>query len=350
MAPTDRALLIEILRACYEAAPAPLYPAPYAQARGLDRAVLDRALDELRFKGLVRFTEWVQGRGQGYTLTQAGLDLVDHPHALERGARVPAAPAPPEPYAREPPPRRAPLLRPGRPIATWLLIAANVLVFLAGMVRAEQLEIPQTTYLNGDQTPRMVFLLRQMGSLAASDVLQRGEWWRIITGGFLHLGVFHIGLNMYALYVIGPLLEAMWGTGRLLVLYFVALIVGGCFVVWTGSAAVGASGAISGLLGSLGIWLLLNREHLPPALRSGLTRMVTTNLVILAIISVWSGISWQGHLGGAVGGALVSFPLQLSRHGDTLPLRIVGTAGAVLIGVAFLVATAGRAWGMPLPF
>src|SRR5437867_1936325 len=70
---TDHDILTDLLRACFSLAPKPLYPASFAQEKGVDRATLDSALDELRLKGLVRLTEWVQGQGQGYTLTPAGL-------------------------------------------------------------------------------------------------------------------------------------------------------------------------------------------------------------------------------------------------------------------------------------
>jgi rhomboid protease GluP len=348
MASTDRDLMIDVLRAAYTAGPEPLYPVRYAQARGIDRVALDEALDRLRLGGLLRLTEWVQGLGQGYTLTPAGMQALENPRILDRGAPPPRAPTPADPYAEAPAQRRV-LIRPGRPIVTWTLIGANVLVFFVGLARGQQLGVTTSVYLNGEQTPRLAMLLHQMGSLAASDVLQNGEWWRLVTSGFLHLGILHIGLNMYALYVLGPLLEAMWGSARMLIVYGVSLVVGSCFVVWGNSAAVGASGAISGLLTSLGVWVLLNREELPPALAAGLSRMVSTNLVILVLISLWSGVSWQGHLGGAVGGALASFPMQLSRHGDTRPVRLVGTCGAVLVGVLFVVVAMVRAQGL-MPF
>jgi membrane associated rhomboid family serine protease len=156
---------------------------------------------------------------------------------------------------------------------------------------------------------------------------------------------------MYALYVLGPLLEAMWGSARLLLLYMVALLVASCGVIWTGSAAVGASGAICGLLGSLGVWVMLNREHLPPTLAAGLTRMVTINLFIMVAISfIVPNVSWQGHLGGAVGGALASFPLQLSRHGETRRGRIVGLCGTFLVPAVFVALALSRHWGAALPF
>src|SRR5208283_5640246 len=82
-------LLVEILKACDQAAPEPLYPVAFATHSGLDRALLDEALDHLRLDGLVRFTDWVQGQGQGYTLTSEGSHVLDNPRLL-RQSRVPA--------------------------------------------------------------------------------------------------------------------------------------------------------------------------------------------------------------------------------------------------------------------
>jgi membrane associated rhomboid family serine protease len=347
----DRLLVTDVLRACYDAAPAPLYPAPFAQARGLDRAALDRLLDELRLKGLVRLTEWVQGQGQGYTLTPAGVNLLDN---LQPGQSVRENQAALQPQARaaddwpgERPKRRPALIRPGKPVVTYTLIGVNVFLFLFGMFLADRAGISNKDYLEGDQTRGVQLILYQLGSLSAEQgVPPPRDWWRIIACAFLHLGILHIGLNMYALYVLGPLLEAMWGSGRLLLLYFVSAITASSLVIWTGSNVVGASGAICGLLGSLGVWVMLNRDHLPPELAAGLSRMVMINLVILAFISFMSGISWQGHLGGALGGAIASFPLQISRYSDSIGQRILGFAGTVLVAIAFLLFAFSRGWGV----
>jgi membrane associated rhomboid family serine protease len=224
------------------------------------------------------------------------------------------------------------------------------------MFIAERAGVSLKDYLDGDQERSAVRdgrigngdILELMGSLSAvpndpNNVLRTHQWWRIIACAFLHLGILHVGLNMYALYVLGPLLEAMWGSARLLLLYLVSAITGSCVVIWTGSAVVGASGAICGLLGSLGVWVMLNREHLPPAMASGLTRMVTINLLILGAISFYfSGVSWQGHLGGVLGGALASFPLQLSRYSDSTVQRILGFGGTMLVAVLFLALALSR--------
>jgi membrane associated rhomboid family serine protease len=345
-------LAIEVLLAC-RAADKPLYAVDYAKEHGLDRAALDRVLDELRLKGLLRLTEWVQGLGQGYTLTEAGLALMKRPGSLRPGSSIPAAPAAydaPDDDAAEP--RRTPLIKPGRPVVAYALIGINAAVFAAGMFIAGRAGIKESDYLDRGLGP-----LADLGMVLRGRVLDHGEWWRIITYAFLHGGVIHLALNSYALFVLGPLLEALWGSARLLLLYFVAAVTGGCVVIWANRVgaggvdvgSVGASGAISGLLTSLGVWVLLNRGHLPPNLASSLTRMVMINLAILVFISMQEGISWECHLGGAVGGALASFPLQLSRHGGSLRDVILGTLGTLLVPVVFLLLAYGRTWGLMPP-
>src|SRR5262249_62056834 len=84
MANVSTDLLEIILRECATAAPAPWYPAAYAQATGVARDALDASLDELRLGGLVRLTDWVQGRGQGYALTPEGAQVLENPRLLGR--------------------------------------------------------------------------------------------------------------------------------------------------------------------------------------------------------------------------------------------------------------------------
>src|SRR5262245_9000173 len=87
------ALLMEVLKACNAASPAPMYPMEFAAQSGLERAILDEALDHLRLRGLVRLTDWVQGKGQGYALTSQGAMALQDPKVLKR-APVPQEEAP----------------------------------------------------------------------------------------------------------------------------------------------------------------------------------------------------------------------------------------------------------------
>src|SRR4051812_21766503 len=95
MAAFADALLLELLKAIQRSAPEPLYPGAFAAYSGLDRTLLDEALDYLRLRGLIAFTDWVQGKGQGYALTARGARVVDNPALLQRPPEPePALPIP----------------------------------------------------------------------------------------------------------------------------------------------------------------------------------------------------------------------------------------------------------------
>jgi membrane associated rhomboid family serine protease len=342
MAASNDEILTQVLRACATVAPQPLYPSRYVQESGLDRATLDSALDDLRRAGYVQLTDWAQGLGQGYALTSEGAAAAQRLDPLRR--RPTPAVAPPtldEPEADPEEPARVALMTPGQPIVTRALLIFNVLVFLFGMYLAGLRDIPSTEYLNGNS----IGPIGVLGSLVPRLVLDGGQWWRLLTYCFLHLGVLHLVMNMYFLYSLGPMIESMWGSIRFLLLYLVAGITGGCVVLWVSrGAAVGASGALSGLLGSLAVWIILNRDHLPAHVTAGLTRMVTINLVLLFFISLMANVSWECHLGGAVGGALVSYPLHVSRFAGSWQVRVLGFLGTLVVPVVFITLAMNRTW------
>jgi membrane associated rhomboid family serine protease len=162
----------------------------------------------------------------------------------------------------------------------------------------------------------LVFIAARAGSanvandLVLVPVLVESEPWRLITSAFLHLQIFHIFSNLFMLYQLGPILEQMLGRLRFLVLYFLSAL-GGSVAVWLlaapGSATLGASGAVLGLVGAL---LVISRAR-------GLD--ITWILGYVAVTAVLSfvvpDISWQGHLGGFVTGAAVAWIfLQLSNY------------------------------------
>src|SRR5262249_23670361 len=107
------------------------------------------------------------------------------------------------------------------------------------------------------------------------------------------------------------------------------------------SLLVGASGALCGLLLSLAVWVILNRRYLPPALTSSLIRNVGINTVLIAFISFLPGVSWAGHLGGAVAGAAVAVPLNLQRFGAGLQrwLGLLGIIAVPLVAIGLLTRT-----------
>jgi membrane associated rhomboid family serine protease len=127
------------------------------------------------------------------------------------------------------------------------------------------------------------------------------DYWRLITGGFLHSGIFHIGFNMYLLWMLGNALERTWGSLRFGTLYFTALLYGsfGALVQTTTEPVLGASGAVFGLMGALAV---VQWRRGFDAFGGGLGGLIVINLVISFIPSLH--VAFGGHIGGLIGGAL----------------------------------------------
>lgn len=160
-------------------------------------------------------------------------------------------------------------------------------------------------YLLGSLIPSLDDLL--FGELTQYNVLvAAGEWWRIFTPILLHASLWHIGFNMWALYVLGPQIERGVGTGPFLTLYIASAGVGGAFAFYMGDArfaAVGASGAIFGLFGVWLSWALRRRNTMQG--RALLQQIIFLLVINAAIPLVIPGIAWQAHLGGLIGGFFV---------------------------------------------
>ncbi|MBG0827038.1 rhomboid family intramembrane serine protease [Planomonospora sp. ID67723] len=198
------------------------------------------------------------------------------------------------------------------PRVTWALLAVNVLAYLAETVAAD----------------------RVLGDFAMSsgDVAYGGEWWRLLTGAFLHaplgssFSITHILFNMWALYTIGPELERRLGSTRFLALYLLSAFGGSVAVYLFGIAAVGASGAIYGMFGAL---FVVSRKLGYDA--RGVIWLIGINVVLTFVIP---GISWQGHLGGLVTGALVSAILVYAPARSRNAVQWGGCAAVLLALVA----------------
>jgi len=191
------------------------------------------------------------------------------------------------------------MLRGSVPIVTYVLIGINVAAYVVGAVMGGVLSV---TGAGDGLTERFALY---------PPLVTGGEWYRLITGGFLHAGIVHIGFNMFALYVIGTALEPAIGRARFLAAYAVSLVGGalGVMLLWSASEGytVGASGAIFGLFGILAV-LQFARGINP--LRSGIGTVLIINLVITFAVP---GISKGGHIGGLVIGALAGAILFLGR-------------------------------------
>jgi membrane associated rhomboid family serine protease len=158
-----------------------------------------------------------------------------------------------------------------------------------------------------------------------------GEYWRLVTGGFLHASVLHILFNMYLLYILGQLLEPAIGSVRFATIYFVSLLAGSFGSLWLEPdvITVGASGAIFGLMGAA--FFEMRHRGMNP-FEAGIGFLILINLALGLFIN---NISIGGHLGGLVGGALAITAFQ---YGDRVRQPALGYLGAAVIAVAAVVA------------
>jgi membrane associated rhomboid family serine protease len=158
-----------------------------------------------------------------------------------------------------------------------------------------------------------------------------GEYYRLITAAFMHASILHIALNMYALYLFGPPLEAALGRARFLAVYLISAV-GGTAASYAFSSPVqpslGASGAVFGLLGA---FFFVNRR---------MGRETSGLLVLLAINFAFGfyarNIDWRAHLGGLVAGGLTALVLVYAPRERRTAIQAVGV-GVVLLAVAGLV-------------
>lgn len=175
------------------------------------------------------------------------------------------------------------------PQLTYVLIALNVIAFLGMSLGGGGLDgRGGTLYNNG----------ALYGPLVAD-----GEWWRIVTSGFLHAGPLHLAFNMYFLYFLGTMLEPVIGRLRFAAIYFVSMLGGsfGALLISPDAVTVGASGAVFGLMGAA--ILALRARNMDPW-QSGLGITLLLNLGITFLIP---NISIGGHIGGLVAGAIVGY-------------------------------------------
>jgi membrane associated rhomboid family serine protease len=207
---------------------------------------------------------------------------------------------------------------------TLTLIAANVAMFLVTAVSAAVIGYPP---LDNYASPIFADLAQR------PFLVQLGDWWRPITAAFLHIGPVHLVMNMLALLLFGSELERQLGRWRFLGVYLVSALGGAAAIQLFGNPGgyvAGASTAIYGLLGALGVLMLASRQDV---------RGLLTLLAINVFISFLPGVSLLGHLGGLVAGALAAGVLVATRRQERLQLPGLALLGVVLVVVSLTAPT-----------
>lgn len=207
---------------------------------------------------------------------------------------------------------------------TRLLMIINSIVFVIMTLSGGTESIPNLVRFNAMVKP----------------LVYQGEWWRVFTAQFIHIGFFHLLMNMYFLNTIGPLFERLYGSRNFLIMYLIAGVVGNLFTYAFGSprtVSAGASTSLYGLLGlAIGIMLNYKNDEILRSFGASFVSVVVINIVY-SILMPRVGI--LGHLGGFIGGIVLSgiFPIinrELSRTTSLVSIivLVVLVVGFIYIG------------------
>ena len=184
-----------------------------------------------------------------------------------------------------------------KPVLTYLLIVINVMMFM------------------------FQFVFPGLKSALCNNYIgvQKGQIYRLFTCMFLHGDIIHLLCNMFALYTVGPQVERYYGKRRFAFIYFISGVLGSLFssvfmseFVAQNGGGVGASGAIFGLVTSVGYFSYYYRATLQDTLKNSITPVLASNLLLSLMVPQ---IGFAGHIGGLIGGLLTSMAIGIGDKG-----------------------------------
>lgn len=184
----------------------------------------------------------------------------------------------------------------GKPFFTYMLIAVSIMMFIILEVKGGSTNIENLIHFGAKYNPAMI----------------DGEWWRLISSMFLHIGFLHLMMNMLALYYLGTAVERIYGSGRFLLIYFLAGIGGGLTsFVFSMSVSAGASGAIFGLFGALIFFGTIHRKIFFQTMGKNILTIIAINIVFGFAVPQ---IDISAHLGGLIAGFLAAAIVHLPKN------------------------------------
>ncbi|HXX23291.1 MAG TPA: rhomboid family intramembrane serine protease [Terriglobia bacterium] len=212
------------------------------------------------------------------------------------------------------------------PVFTLVILGINVVVFLL------------MTFAGGSTNPEV---LLDFGA-SFSPYFRRGEYWRLVMPMFLHIGWLHLIVNSYALFILGPILERVYGYGRFALLYVAAGMGSSALSMsLSRNIAAGASGAIFGIAGAMLVAGYLHRELIPPRWGRVLGRGILPFIVLNLILGFWiKGIDYWGHLGGLLTGMVLAALIPPPAHDPTLQFSDTQPSQAIIVLPVIVVALA----------
>ena len=207
-------------------------------------------------------------------------------------------------------------------LVTRGIIAVNVLLFL-------WVTMGSTVLTNGGAING-----RELDMALSQYFISNGEWYRLVSSGFLHYGLIHVGMNMFLLWQLGQLLEPALGRTRFTLLYFAAMFGGsaGALALSPNALTGGASGAVFGLMAAAAVGL--QQRGVNP-MKTGIGGTLILNLLITFTIP---GISIGGHVGGALMGAAVGYAMLEPRWNRTASWVAWAAPVAGMVASVFFIA------------
>ncbi len=230
----------------------------------------------------------------------------------------------------------------GKPVLTGALVVSNIVLFLVNLVESGSIWSVQVTWR--DLSYGIGIWAKGATWGQAIDV--GGEWWRLVSGAFLHANILHVGFNVLLLWLLGRELEGLMGPFRFGLVYFAALMAGafGAVLHYPNTPTVGASGGVFGLMGAA---IAVQRASGGRIRDSGILGLLILNLITTFTIS---NISIGGHIGGLVGGGLAAWVIcrgsQFASR-SSLALRAIFVV-ALIVGLAFAGLWASSTWMDPV--
>src|SRR5437660_11623753 len=211
-----------------------------------------------------------------------------------------------------------------RPTYTYIFFGLNIAVFLLMALAGG----------SGHEPTLMAFGVKSNPEIA------KGQWWRFVTPIFIHIGLLHLFFNSYALWIVGPQVEKLYGSGRFVILYVLTGVAGvyGSYAYHPDTISAGASGAIFGLFGVLLAFGIRYRNSIPPffkrAVGTGVLPVIVLNLIIGFTIPA---IDNSAHVSGLLAGALLAGIVPYKKPGDETHagFRSIQIALLAMVAVCF---------------
>ena len=206
------------------------------------------------------------------------------------------------------------VFKPKKVIITYILIGILVLIYLLGYIVGQKKLITEF-------------------AVYGPYIRYYHEYYRLITGTFLHGNFFHLLTNCYALYIVGKQIESFYGKRKFIIIYFMSLLMGSLFsITLSENLSVGASGAIFGLMGSLLYFGYFYRVYLGSTWKDNILPVILFNLALGFIVP---NIDYLAHIGGLIGGILASMAVGL-KYKDNKSNQINGIIISIIL-IIFLI-------------